>query len=114
MPKVHIARGAAKEYDCLWSYSFKEGKKRSLILANVDVKKALPVVIKLPKAAKGQAVTWQLSGKGFLSHNELKKGEGPETPMQVVLKEGKIADFKSGYRLKVPAASIITIVWNEK
>ena len=94
--------------DCLWSYSFKKGNKRSVIIANVDVTKSLPVTVKFTGKPKGKVVSWQVVGGTHLSNNEPEINEP-----QVFLKESEIKNFKSGYELTLPAASIITIVWNE-
>jgi len=94
--------------DCLWSYSFKDGNKRSVIVANLDVTKSLPVKINFTGTPKGKVVSWQVVGGTHLSNNEPEINEP-----QVFLKESEIKDFKSGYCLTLPAASIITIVWNE-
>jgi len=67
------------------SYSFKDGKKCSVTIVNLDV-----------------------DGESFHSNNE------PEHEAQVFLKEAEIKDFKSGYSLTVPAASMMTIVWTEE
>ena len=94
--------------DCIWSFAFKDGPRRSVILTNVDVTKSLPATIQFSGTPKGKARSWQVLGGNHLSNNE------PELDKpQVFLKESEIADFKSGYTLTLPPASIITIQWNE-
>ena len=97
--------GKPKVFDCLWSYAFKDGKKRSVVIANIDVTRAFPVAISFPGTPDGKATRWLMDGESHLSNNE------PEHEPQVFLKEGEIKDFKNGYRLTVPPASITTIVW---
>jgi len=96
-------------YDCLWSYTFKNGSKRSIILANLDVAKSLPVVIRVPGKPNAKARMWRSEGKSFLATNDFEKAN-PEA----FLKSSTIADFKDGYTMTLPPATITTIVWDEQ
>jgi len=96
-------------YDCLWSYSFKDGKKRSIIVANLDVTKSLPIVIRVPGKPNSQAKMWRSEGKDFLASNEMENAKPG-----AFLKKSAIVDFKDGYTMTLPPATITTIVWNEK
>jgi len=96
------------ERDCLWSYSFKDGKKRSLIISNIDVLESFPVTLKFKSIPAGAVLCKQLVGDSHLSNNEL----GHEA--EVTIEEKELGGFKKGYKLTVPPASITTIVWTEK
>ncbi len=94
--------------NCLWSYSFKNGNQRSLILANVDVLDSFPVTIKFKGNPKGKVISKQLVGDSHLSNNEFGHEE------EVFIKDSVIDGFKSGYNMTLPPASITTIIWDEK
>jgi len=96
-------------YDCLWSYAFKDGKRRSLIVANLDTDKSLPIVIRVPGKPSAKAEMWRSEGKDFLASNELEKAQ-PEA----FLNKSAISDFKDGYKLKLPPATVTTLVWVEQ
>ena len=112
---VAIPRSGGKKkkerapYECLWSYSFKDGKKRSLIVSNLDVMKALTITIRMPGKVGSKAKMWQSIGKDFMASNELEKPEA-----EAFLNASEITDFKNGYTLTLPAATITTISWIEK
>ena len=96
-------------YECLWSYAFKDGPRRSIIVANLDVTEALPIVIRVPGKPGAKAQMWQSVGKDFMATNELENAE-PEA----FLKTSGIADFRDGYTLTLPPASVTTIRWNDQ
>ena len=96
-------------YECLWSYTFKDGKKRSIVIANMDTTKSLPVVIRVPGKPSAKAEMWRSEGKDFLASNELENAKA-----EAFLKKSNISDFKNGYTAILPPATITTIVWNEK
>ena len=94
--------------NCLWSYSFKKGNQRSLILANVDVLESFPVTIQFKGIPAGKVISKQLIGESHLSNNELDQDE------QVFIEENELNGFKSGHKMMLPPASITTIIWTEK
>ena len=96
-------------YECLWSYAFKDGPKRSIIVANLDVTKALPIMIRVPGKPGAKAQMWQSVGKDFMATNELESAD-PEA----FLKTSSITDFQDGCTLTLPPASITTICWSNQ
>ena len=78
-------------------------------MANLDVAEALPIVIRVPAKPGAKAQMWQSVGNDFTANNELERAE-PEA----FLKHSSLTDFKDGYALTLPPASITTIVWSAK
>jgi hypothetical protein len=96
------------ENPVITSYAFKDGKKNSLILANMDLLRAHTVAIRFPGGFTGTAKSETLAPDNLIDTNE------PElTGPKVVLKESEIKDFKSGITLVLKPASIQSIVWTE-
>jgi hypothetical protein len=94
--------------NCLWSYSFKDGNQRSLIIANVDVLESFPVTIQFKGTPVGKVISRQLVGESHLSNNEFGHDE------QVFIEEIAVQGYKSGHDMTLPPASITTIVWTEE
>jgi len=109
----HVVRtdesDAPTVHDCLWSYAFKDGKKRSVIIVNLALSRALPTVIKFPGTPEGKVISWQVDGESYLSNNDVETAKP-----QVTLERRELAGFKSGNSLTVSPASITTVVWSER
>ena len=82
--------------------AFADGKKRGLILMNVDVTMARDVTIKINGAPKGTATQWRLNSAKTTDNNEWEVGDNP--PVTVV--ENKIDGFKNGHTLALPVHSM--------
>jgi len=91
----------------IWSYAFADGKKRGLILVNLDTSESHPVVIRFAgEVANGAARSWLLTADEIAASNEYEAGEP-----QVTIKEERIAPFRSGTRLKLPPFSMTALRW---
>ena len=91
----------------LWSYAFAEGKRRGLILLNIDTSEPHPVTIAFDGTVRGgKATRWSLTAASIAAGNEF---EQPQP--QVKLLEREIAGFASGHRLTLPAHSACALEW---
>jgi alpha-L-arabinofuranosidase len=94
----------------IWSYAFADGKKRGLILVNLDTSSKQPVVVKWAGDAAGNAAqSWSLSADSITANNEFEV----EKP-QVEIREEKIADFASGKQLTLAPFSMRALAWETK
>jgi hypothetical protein len=96
------------EHPVIWSYAFVDGKRRGLILVNLDTQSARPVELKfqgrvIPKSAK----QWVLSSAKITDNNEFEMGSP-----QVVLREEALADLVSGKQLNLEPFSLRAISWD--
>lgn len=91
----------------LWSYAFREGKRRGLIVFNLDTASAHTVQPEFRGGVSDAGATmWLLTADSIAANNE------PETPTpQVVTRESKLADFASGKSLELPPFSMTGIRW---
>jgi hypothetical protein len=91
----------------LHSYAFRDGRRRGLILLNLDVRQSHPVRIEFDGAvAGGKARQWLLTADRAGSNNE------PEEPSpQVVLRERMLDSFASGSRIELPKHSMLALGW---
>ncbi len=88
----------------IWSYGFKDGKKRGLVLVNLDLKNKQKIKVEFKggaKKAKGQV----LEADKFSDTNIIED--------KVIKKEYKLSNFKSGSIVTVPPASILALSWEE-
>ena len=91
----------------LWSYAFAEGKRRGLILLNIDTSKPHPVAVAFDGTVKDEKATrWSLTAPSIAASNEF---EQPEP--QVKLVESRIPNFASGHRLILPPHSACALAW---
>jgi hypothetical protein len=91
----------------LWSYAFREGKRRGLIVFNLDTKATHTVQPKFEGGvAEGGATVWLLTADAIAANNE------PETKaLQVLTRESKLPDFASDQELKLPPFSMTGVLW---
>jgi len=103
-------RGKVEEYGplpVLWSYAFREGDRRGLVVLNIDVADAHPVAVAFDGKVKGgTAKRWRLTADSITAGNEF---EQPEP--QVELAEDTVADFAPGRRFSLPAHSAMALEW---
>ncbi len=103
-------RGKVEDYGplpVLWSYAFRDGDRRGLILLNIDVAEAHPVAVAFDGKVKGgTARRWRLTADTITASNEF---EQPEP--QVELTEDTVADFAPGRRLRLPPHSATALEW---
>jgi len=96
------------DLDCLWSYAFRDGKRRSLILASLDVEKPQSVKINFTGKPKAGAKSYMVTGPSFKATNLA--ATGPE----VKVIESEIKDFVPGSELQVPPASLVALTWESE
>ncbi|MFO8007371.1 MAG: hypothetical protein R6V05_06505, partial [Candidatus Brocadiia bacterium] len=92
----------------LWSYGFREGARRGLILFNLDTTDAHPVQLVFDGDAGDGATAWWLSADSITANNEYENGEP-----QVRVRQEEVADFASGHRLELPPHSMVVLEWRD-
>ncbi|MBI5724090.1 MAG: hypothetical protein HZA50_09050, partial [Planctomycetes bacterium] len=91
--------------NCIWSYAFSDGKKRGLILVNLDLKTNLPVELKFQGKPKGTATCWTMAADNPAASNEFEN----EKP-QVEVVESQV-ELQSGGKLTLPPCSMKALAW---
>ena len=103
-------RGEAEDYGplpVLWSYAFRDGDRRSLVVLNIDVAEAGPLAVAFDgKVNGGTAKRWRLVSDSVTANNEF---EQPEP--QVRLVEDAVEHFAPGHRYTLPAHSAMALEW---
>ena len=95
---------------CIQAYAFKNKKHYSLILMNLDLKKAYEIKLSLP--GKPEDITSEiLAPESWLDNNEYDMGNGKEN---VRIEPVKIKEFKSGTTVKLPPSSMQIFKWQLK
>ncbi len=94
---------------CLYSYAFKDGTARSLVLINLDLTQAHEVQLAFPGGAQN-ARSSLLAPRHWSDTNEYDQGDGS---IQVAIQDVDLKDFRSGAVLSLPPASLQTIAWEE-
>ncbi|MBI5722756.1 MAG: sigma-70 family RNA polymerase sigma factor [Planctomycetes bacterium] len=90
---------------CIWSYAFNDGKKRGLILVNLDLKESLPVEVRFQGKPKGQMKCWTMATDNPAANNEFEN----EKP-QVEIVESQV-ELQSGGKLTLPPCSMKALAW---
>ncbi|MBI5723744.1 MAG: sigma-70 family RNA polymerase sigma factor [Planctomycetes bacterium] len=90
---------------CIWSYAFSDGKKRGLILVNLDLKESLPVELKFQGKPKGAMKCWTMTADNPAASNEFEN----EKP-QVSIAESQV-QLESGGKLSLPPCSMQAFAW---
>jgi hypothetical protein len=94
----------------LWSYAFKDGQTRGLILFNLDTTRAHTVRLQLPGAVRGRtARSWRLAADSIAANNEYETGEP-----QVKIAEETMKNFTSGSEITLPPHSMLALKWDEQ
>jgi len=92
---------------CLWSYAFVDGKRRGLILLNLDVTRPLSVAVQFDGTVAGnQARAWLLTAPDITANNEFEVAEP-----QVTVQETAVPGFKSGATATLPPHSMQVLAW---
>ncbi len=103
-------RGEVEDYGplpVLWSYAFRDGDRRGLVLLNIDVAEAHPVAVAFDgKVNGGTTKRWRLVSEAVTANNEF---EQPN--QQVRLVEDAVENFASGHRFTLPAHSAMALEW---
>jgi len=91
----------------LWSYAFKDGAKRSVILVSLDLTQEQTVKLDFSGSVKDKtARTLLLSSESFLDHNAAEE--------IVKTTEGTFEKFQSGSVITLPPCSMMALIWEEK
>jgi len=94
----------------IWSYAFADGKKRGLILINLDTLRTQPVAVRFAgDVAESSARSWLLRADLIAANNEFEVAEP-----QVKTQETNVADFASGKRFVLPPFSMLALSWELK
>ena len=96
-------------FPTIWSYAFKDGNRRGLILFNLDTSKTNPVKIEFLGKVQGDATQYAMTADKIDANNE---HETPEP--QVKISETKLDKFVSGTVLNLPPHSMIVLDWKVK
>ena len=89
--------------DSLWSFAYKNGDKRSLIVVNLDLLQSHKIKVEHRDGGKN-AIQRVMTGESFLAHNMNEE--------QVTIVETPLETLPSGSLVEVPASSILTLEWN--
>ncbi|MFP4058796.1 MAG: hypothetical protein ACLF0G_18155 [Candidatus Brocadiia bacterium] len=91
----------------LWSYAFRDGRRRGLILVSLDTAQRHPVAIEFDGGVEGATATcWELTADRITANNEYEVGEP-----QVELREQTLEDFRSGIRFPMPPFAMRVLAW---
>ncbi len=91
----------------LWSYAFRDGRRRGLVLFNLDTEGARRVQLELSGQARGgRADAWWLTADRITASNEY---DNPEP--QVEISEEVVTDFEPGRVLELPPHSMVGLTW---
>ncbi|HCE46231.1 MAG TPA: hypothetical protein DET40_22020 [Lentisphaeria bacterium] len=93
------------EYPKIWSYAFSEGKKKGLILVNLDTSSTQPVQLKFSGSA-ADVKSWLLTADKISDGNEFEVGD-PKVKVQ----DKELKDFKSGAVMSLPPFSMQVFKW---
>ncbi len=93
----------------VYSYSFKDGNKRSLILINFDLENAQDVTLNLPTTATA-VTSKRLAPEHWTDNNEYDVGNGE---ISVVIEELDLGTIESGSTISLKPASLQTFMWTE-
>lgn len=106
---VFAGNGPTTMYDLpvLWSYAFKDGNRRGLIVVNLDTSEKRPIRIEFDGAVgHAMAKGWLLGARTITASNEFEN----DTP-QVEVREATLRNFRSGQTLTLPPHSMVAISW---
>jgi hypothetical protein len=98
---------AYEDVPTLWSYGFREGSRRGLILFNLDTQRPHRVSVNFAGQVGGEGATAQwLTADSIAANNEYETGEP-----QVEIREEQMPDFHSGTTLELPPFSMVGLEW---
>ncbi len=98
-----------RDVPVLYSYGFKEGDRRGLIITSLDTSRERPVEIQFDgRVAGGEATRWLLTADDITANNE------PEHEPQVHVRKSTVEDFGPGYRFRMPPYSLVAFEWETR
>jgi hypothetical protein len=96
-----------EQIPAIWSYAFRDGKRRGLILMNLDTSQARRVSVQFEGRVKGdQAQGWLLSAENITDSNEFE-----EPSPKVAVREATLDGFQSGTTLPLKPHSMTALTW---
>lgn len=96
-----------RDWPTILSYGFVDGRRRGLILVNLDTGRDRRVRVTFDgSASSGTAVGYLLWSENIADNNEFESGEP-----KVAVSTETINDFASGHRIVLPRHSIRGLVW---
>ncbi len=91
----------------LWSYGFREGNRRGLVVLNLDVVETRSIELAFDGRAVGSAArVWTMQADRITANNEYETG----TP-QVTVQESRWTEFASGHKLQMAPFSLVALTW---
>ena len=91
----------------IWSYGFRDGTRRGLILVSLDTSKERTVAVAFQgRAVGGKASSWLVAAERITGSNEYEEGEP-----RVNVSEETISGFQSGRRVTLPPHSMRAMSW---
>ena len=90
-----------KDQPVIWSYALRDGKRRAVVLVNLDTQHARSIRMEFSGLVKGAAHQVQLAADSLTANNEL--DWNPAKPA-VELRERDLANFRNGQSLAPLAA----------
>jgi hypothetical protein len=91
----------------IWSYAFRDGDRRGLVLVHLDTSRTRPVAIQFDGQVKsGRAKGWLLAADKITDNNEFE-----EDSPKVAVRELPMAGFQKGHRLSLPPHSLTALTW---
>ena len=99
-----------EDIPALWSYAFRDGARRGLILINLDTQRPHRVRLNFPGSAKGKSATacW-LTAEEITANNEYENGEP-----QVEIRKETVDNFEPGQTLTLPPYSMVGLEWQSR
>ena len=97
-----------RQHPALWSFAFKDEKRRGLILMNHDATSAHTVRVEFSGTVKdATARAWTLANDNIYATNEPEAGDP-----QVKVQESQLTGFASGKEIKLAPFSLTALDWN--
>jgi len=99
-----------KAVPTLWSYAFKDGRTRGVVLFNLDTGKAHDVKLHFAGGVAGRtAQVWRLAAESIAANNEYETGKP-----QVKIEERTIEDFAAGRPIRLGPHSMTALKWQDE
>ena len=99
---VYLSLKPVANIPAFWSYAFRDGDKRSLVLVNLELTKARPVKV-VHKDVGANALQRTVTADKFTDHNIVEQ--------KVKTIEKKLGVFKTGTTVEVPPCSVLILSW---
>ena len=104
--KVKVIVEGRKNIPLTQVYAFKDGKKHSVLMFNRSLKESTEIVLNLPYNPKSKAVQYILTSDNPKLTNRV--------DYNIKMQTKTVNDYKNGYKITLPASSLIIITNEEK